>query len=79
VVESNVMRRLWTDADFSAATLRDNTVCVMEAGPGGSWPASQPGRTVDCSPPFPDAGGDEYRLGGGRGVDWAPAEEHYGP
>ena len=34
---------------------------------------------VDCTPPFQDPSTDDYRLPDGRGVDWAPAEEHYGP
>jgi hypothetical protein len=79
VVRSNVVQRFFTDADFSAATLKNNTVCRKEVGPGGSWPRSQPGRRHDCSPPFRDPGSDDYRLGDGRGVDWAPANQHYGP
>ena len=38
--------------------------------------------TTACSPAFPAptlAGGDDYRLGNGRGVDWRPARQHYGP
>jgi hypothetical protein len=77
-IEDNVIYRLWTDIDMTAATLRNNTICEREAAEGGSWPTPS-GETVDCSLHFPDTAADDYRLGDGRGVDWAPAEEHYGP
>ncbi len=77
-IEDNVIYRLWTDTDMSPATLRDNTICEREAIPGGSWPRPS-GETVDCDLHFPNTAADDYRLGGARGVDWAPAEEHYGP
>jgi hypothetical protein len=35
---------------------------------------------VTCSPSFNNAAADDLRLiGSDRGVDWAPAEQHYGP
>jgi hypothetical protein len=77
-IEDNVIYRLWTDTDMSPATLRNNTICESEAAEGGSWPTPT-SETVDCDLRFPNAAADDYRLGGGRGVDWAPAEEHYGP
>jgi hypothetical protein len=78
LIEDNVIYRLWTDTDMSPATLRNNTICEREAAEGGSWPEPS-GETVACELEFPDTGADDYRLGDGRGVDWAPAEEHYGP
>ena len=78
LIEDNVIYRLWTDTDMSPATLRNNTICEREAAEGGSWPTPT-GETVDCNLHFPNASADDYRLGDGRGVDWAPAEEHYGP
>jgi hypothetical protein len=78
LIENNVIYRLWTDTDMSPATLRDNTICEREAAEGGSWPTPS-GETVACNLRFPDTAADDYRLGNGRGVDWAPAEEHYGP
>jgi hypothetical protein len=78
-IASNVIYRLWTDTNMSAATLSNNTVCKLETGSGGSWPASRPGQTTSCSLSFQSAAADDYRLGGGRGVDWAPAEQHFGP
>ncbi|HEX4731697.1 MAG TPA: right-handed parallel beta-helix repeat-containing protein [Solirubrobacterales bacterium] len=74
-VEDNAIYRFWTDTDATPATFLDNTYCMLE----GSWPASRPGSTVECSPPFGNSAADDYRLPSGRGVDWAPAEEHYGP
>jgi hypothetical protein len=78
LIEDNVIYRLWTDTDMSPATLRNNTICEREAAEGGSWPKPI-GETVDCDLHFPNTAADDYRLGNGRGVDWAPAEEHYGP
>jgi hypothetical protein len=78
-IANNVIYRLWTDTNMNAATLSNNTVCKLETGSGGSWPASRPGQTTSCSLSFQSAAADDYRLSGGRGVDWAPAEQHYGP
>jgi Right handed beta helix region len=78
VIEDNVIYRLWTDTDMSPATLRDNTICEEEAAVGGAWPQPS-GETIACELNFPDATTDDYRLGDGRGVGWAPAEQHYGP
>jgi hypothetical protein len=78
LIEDNVIYRLWTDTDMSPATLRNNTICELEAAEGGSWPKPT-GEKVDCELHFPNTAADDYRLGNGRGVDWAPAEEHYGP
>jgi hypothetical protein len=58
---------------FANYTASNNVTC----GRGGSWPAT--GLTTACSLPFPNPATDDYRLGNGRGVDWAPAEQHYGP
>jgi hypothetical protein len=78
LIEDNAIYRLWTDTDMSPTTLRNNTICEREAAEGGSWPEPS-GETVACDLQFPDTAADDYRLGDGRGVDWAPAEEHYGP
>jgi hypothetical protein len=77
-IEDNVIYRLWTDTDMRPARLHDNTICEIEAAEGGAW-AEPTGQATECELRFPDAGADDYRLGNGRGVDWAPAEEHYGP
>jgi len=76
VISNNVIYRLWTDTNMSGVSLTENTLCQRE----GSWPSTRPGETIACSLPFLNAAKDDYRLSGSnRGVDWAPAEVHYGP
>jgi hypothetical protein len=76
LISGNVISRLWTDTNMSAITLSENTLCQRE----GSWPSSRPGETMACSLSFRNTAADDYRLSSGnRGVDWAPAEVHYGP
>jgi len=78
-IEANVVDRFWTSTDLSAIAYVDNTRCSREAS-GGLWPLLVPGETVDCAPPFADPASDDFRLPGStRGVDWAPAEVHFGP
>lgn len=72
---NNVIYRFWTDSNASSAVMENDTLCVLE----GTWPMSRPGLTTLCNPVFPNTAKDDYRLGNGRGVDWAPAEQHYGP
>jgi len=75
-ISNNVIYRLWTDTNMSGVSLTENTLCQRE----GSWPSSRPGETMACSLPFLNPAKDDYRLSGSnRGVDWAPAEVHYGP
>jgi hypothetical protein len=79
-IESNVVDRFWTNTNLSGIAYSDNTRCEREATAGGSWPAQAPGEIVDCAPAFNDPASDDFRLiGSDRGVDWAPAEQHYGP
>jgi hypothetical protein len=80
VIANNVIYRLWNDHNMSASTVANNTLCQRESGAGGSWPSSRPGETVACGLSFANAKADDYRLSGSdRGVDWAPAEQHFGP
>ncbi len=51
----------------------NNTRCT---GNGWSAPAAT---ATDCTPAFLNPAGDDYRLAGGRGVDWVPSAQHYGP
>jgi hypothetical protein len=74
-VEGNAIYRFWTDTNAAPATFQNNTYCMLE----GTWPSSRPGSSVECAPAFANAAADDYRLPSGRGVDWAPAEQHYGP
>jgi hypothetical protein len=79
-IEDNVIYRLWNNTNMSAITYANNTRCKRETTEGGSWPSSTPGETVNCSPAFNDPATDDLRLiGSDRGVDWAPAAQHYGP
>jgi hypothetical protein len=79
-MESNVVNRFWTNTNLSGITYANNTRCKRETAEGGSWPGSTPGETVDCAPSFNNPAADDFRLlGSDRGVDWAPAEQHYGP
>ena len=80
-LDHNVVYRLWTDANLSSFADHDNTYCKRETASGGVLPTAA-NATTACSPAFPAptlAGGDDYRLGNGRGVDWSPAGQHYGP
>ena len=75
-ISDNVIYRLWTDTNMSGVSLTENTLCQRE----GSWPSSRPGETINCNPSFVNPAADDYRISGSnRGVDWAPAEVHYGP
>ena len=78
LIENNVIYRMWTDSNISPATLRNNTVCQRETSGGGSWSAPI-GETKSCSLSFANTAADDYRINGERGVDWAPAEQHFGP
>ena len=81
VISGNVIYKLWTDTNMTATAVTDNTVCILEAGSGGSWPSSRAGETRSCSLSFQGTATDDYRLvgGGDRGVDWVPAQQQYGP
>jgi hypothetical protein len=79
-IENNVIYRLWNNTNMSGISYANNTRCKRETAEGGSWPSSTPGETVNCSPAFNNPATDDLRLiGSDRGVDWAPAEQHYGP
>lgn len=51
----------------------DNTYCNSN-----SWDVP-PGSSQDCAPDFLDPAAGDYRLADGRGVNWVPSEQHYGP
>jgi hypothetical protein len=80
---------------YSAAVFSDNVfdvLTVTDSGGSGTnttgsgntrcasngWPAPA-GTVTDCSPDFLNPGGDDYRLANGRGVNWVPSAQHYGP
>jgi hypothetical protein len=78
LVENNVIYRIWTDWNMTPATLRNNTDCMREASGAGAW-STVTGETKACSLSFANTAVDDYRIAGERGVDWAPAEVHFGP
>lgn len=59
---------------FANYTAANNVTCSRT----GSWPATGV-TSSQCSLPFPNPAAGDYRLGNGRGVTWAPAEQQYGP
>jgi Right handed beta helix region len=72
---NNVVYRLDApdgSAPFANYTASNNTACNRTG-----WPAT--GVTTACSLAFPNPAGRDYRLSAGRGVTWAPADQHYGP
>jgi hypothetical protein len=38
-----------------------------------------PGSSTDCAPSFLNPAAGDYRLANGRGVNWVPSAQHYGP
>jgi hypothetical protein len=78
VIQGNVMYKAWTNTQMEGI-YRDNTRCIRESAEGGSWPRQTPGEKVTCNPHFRDPKVDDYRLEDGRGVNWTPASQHYGP
>ena len=61
-------------APFASYSATNNVTCNRES----PWPAAGVSSGV-CSLPFPNPATDDYRLNNGRGVDWAPADQQYGP
>ncbi|HEX5712503.1 MAG TPA: hypothetical protein VFX85_04230, partial [Solirubrobacterales bacterium] len=79
-IEANVAYRFWTSTDLSAISYTDNTRCQLDTSEAGAWPSLDSSEIVDCALAFRDPASDDYRLpGSSRGVDWAPAELHFGP
>jgi hypothetical protein len=60
-------------APFASYSAANNVVCNRD----GPWPAT--GIAGTCSMPFLSATNDDYRLPSGAGVDWAPADQQFGP
>ena len=73
-VDHNVIYHGSSDTSIGGLSTHDNTVCKWDVQGGiGS------GSTSNCSPAFPNTAAGDYRLAGGRGVTWAPANQQYGP
>jgi hypothetical protein len=74
---NNVFNRLAvTDGGGTgtATTGSNNTFCIGL----NPWPVPA-GTSRDCAPAFLNPAADDYRLASGRGVNWVPSEQHYGP
>jgi hypothetical protein len=74
-VTNNVVYRFWSDtsAPFVSYTASNNVAAKREL----SWPAT--GIAINGAPHFQNPAADDYRTNDGRGVTWAPADQHYGP
>jgi hypothetical protein len=64
-----------TNGGGSVPTLTgsNNTYCN-----NNSWSVPA-GTSRDCAPAFLNPAADDYRQANGRGVNWVPSEQHYGP
>ena len=73
-VANNVVYRFWSDtsAPFQNYSASNNIAAKREM----NWPAT--GVTIG-TPKFANPSADDYRTNDGRGVTWAPADQHYGP
>jgi hypothetical protein len=72
----NVFNRLSdTNGGGSVPSLSgsNNTYCE-----NSGWDVP-PGTAKDCAPAFLDPAAGDYRLANGRGIDWVPSQQHYGP
>jgi hypothetical protein len=76
-LEDNVIYRPWSDwgGGWPSFDQQGGVYCRWE----GTLPRPGGGMRRDCSPPFAAPAADDYRVPGGVGVDWAPADQHYGP
>jgi hypothetical protein len=75
-LSDNVLYRGWSDwnGGFPHFGEARNLVCEWER----TFPRLSPKSRRECSPRFLDPAHDDYRLGNGLGVDWAPAQQHFG-
>jgi hypothetical protein len=74
-VANNVVYRFWSDttSPFQNYSASNNVAARREM----SWPVT--GISINPRPPFANPAADDYRTNDGRGVTWAPADQHYGP
>lgn len=77
-IRDNVAFKFWTSTDLGSIRYEDNTRCQRQSS-GGFWPRRNPGEVIDCNPAFRAPARDDYRLNNGRGVRWAPQDQHFGP
>jgi Bacterial Ig domain/Bacterial Ig-like domain/Right handed beta helix region len=77
LIESNVLYRPWSDTTAPFGSSYTATNNIAGSAPEGTWPRT--GITILASPAFQNPSADDYRTNDGRGVDWAPADQSYGP
>jgi hypothetical protein len=75
--DANVISRPWSDTSAPYGSNYTSTNNVSQSAPQGTWPAT--GFATVASPAFQNPSADDYRTNDGRGVDWAPADQVYGP
>lgn len=73
-IDHNAIYRAESDTTIGGYSEHDNIVCNWSG-----LPALSPTSKRNCSPPFANVAASDYRLGNGIGVDWAPADQQYGP
>ena len=78
LVENNVIYRIWTDWQHDPGHLAQQHRLHARNQRAGAW-STVTGETKSCSLSFANTAADDYRIAGERGVDWAPAEVHFGP
>jgi hypothetical protein len=76
-IDSNVIYRPWSDTTAPFGSGYSATNNIAGKTPEGTWPST--GFSVVAAPSFADPAHDDYRTNDGRGVDWASADQHYGP
>jgi Right handed beta helix region len=73
-IDHNVIWRAESDTTISGLSEHDDTVCKWTG-----LPSLSPTSTKTCSLSIPNKAVNDFRQSNGRGVTWAPADQHYGP
>jgi hypothetical protein len=73
-IDHNVIYRAESDTTISGYSESNNIVCEWSGLPTLSSTSVR-----NCAPHFANPAASDYRLGNGIGVDWAPADQQYGP
>jgi hypothetical protein len=72
-IDHNVIYHGTSDTTIAGYSESNNIVCKWD------MPALSPTSQRNCNPPFANPAAKDYRLNNGIGVDWAPADQQYGP
>jgi hypothetical protein len=73
-MDHNVIWRAESDTTIAGFSESSDIVCKWSGLPSLVASSSR-----NCAPPFANPAAGDYRLGNGIGVDWAPADQQYGP